>query len=157
MMAVITALIAAGGSILGVLLVQIAGRKKTTAETLQLQATARKAEEETESLHIENTLTLNEILKRQKAVEEAAVRNQKAVEDIRREIKNTHTTNIRVDIDNVMSALSLQAEAYAHDREIAKKRYQETLEFRRDLNSQIQALVVGHIQNAEEIRRLKAC
>lgn len=157
MMAVITALIAAGGSILGVLLVQVAGRKKTTAETAELQANARKTEEETESLHIENTLTLNEILKRQKAVEEAAVRNQKAVEDIRREIKNTHTTNIRVDIDNVMSALSMQAEAYAHDREIAKKRYQETLAFRRDLNSQIQALMVGHIQNSEEIRRLKAC
>ena len=50
----------------------------------------------------------------------------------------------------------MQAEAYAHDREIAKKRYLETLEFRRDLNSQIQALMVGHIQNAEEIRRLKA-
>ena len=124
---------------------------------MQLEATARKTEEETESLHIENALTLNEILKRQKAVEEAAVRNQKAVEDIRREIKNTHRTNIRVDIDNVMSSLSMQAEAYAHDREIAKKRYQETLEFRRNLNSQIQALMVGHIQNAEEIRRLKAC
>lgn len=157
MMAVITALIAAGGSIFGGLLVQIAGRKKTRAETMQLEATARKTEEETESLHIENALTLNEILKRQKAVEEAAVRNQKAVEDIRREIKNTHRTNIRVDIDNVMSSLSMQAEAYAHDREIAKKRYQETLEFRRNLNSQIQALMVGHIQNAEEIRRLKAC
>ncbi|WP_279059520.1 hypothetical protein [Mobiluncus curtisii] len=148
MMAVITALIAAGSSICGVLLVQIAGRKKTTAETMQLEATARKTEEETESLHIENTLTLNEILKRQKAVEEAT-------EDIRHEIKNTHTTNIRVDIDNLMTALSMQAEAYARDREIAKKQYQETLDFRRSLSSQIQALSMGHMQNAEEIKQLK--
>lgn len=148
MMAVITAFIAAGSSICGVLLVQIAGRKKTTAETMQLEAAARKTEEETESLHIENTLTLNEILKRQKAVEEAT-------EDIRHEIKNTHTTNIRVDIDNLMTALSMQAEAYARDREIAKKQYQETLDFRRSLSSQIQALSMGHMQNAEEIKQLK--
>lgn len=147
-MAVITALIAAGGSIAGVLLVQVAGRKKTTAETAQLEATARKAEEEADAIHIDKMLALNEILERQKAVEEAT-------EDIRHEIKNTHTTNIRTDIDNVQAALAMQSEAYEQDREIAKKRYLETVEYRRNLSSQIQALTMGHIRNAEAIRKLE--
>lgn len=148
MMTFFTALIAAAGSILGVLIVQVAGRKRAVAEVSQLQAEARKAEEEADTLHVDNTLKLNEILKRQKAVEQATA-------EIRHEIKNTHTTNIRADIDNVRATLALQSEAYEKDREIAKKQYLETLEFRRSLSSQIRALTVGHLQNAEAIKQLK--
>lgn len=108
-------------------------RKKTQAETQEILA--RTAYQQ----------TLTEQLKEsQKAI-------KKGQSEIHEQVKNTHVTNLRQDIDksnrtteNILHTLSLQAEAYASDKK-------ETQEWRTHILSGMHE-IEGRLAKIEQIR-----
>ncbi|MCI6583449.1 MAG: DUF2746 domain-containing protein [Mobiluncus sp.] len=122
----VTAAITAGAALAGALIPQIFSRRKTSADAKAAEASAHKTEAEAEGIEIDSRLKLDEIGERLSAIEH--------------QVKNTHRTNLRQDIDksnrtmdNVLDTVRLQAEAYSRDRK-------ETLAWRERLVDSIRTI-----------------